>query len=286
MMVNNYNPVWMRALNDNHDVKLCPDVFGVVTYVTDYYSKDESGLQAVLTTAVKMCDSNDIKVKMKNVAHTFLTHRSMGECEAVYKLIPSMNMSRSNIGTVWLTTGRTQGRSKRMRQKKPGYKDEREYVQVEGREGEWYEQRDLISQYERRPMLDHLCLAQFVQMYRGLQVQKNDGTNDGEVDPTVAQNTCKKYEHYYKEMLCGIEDCTKCEVNNKEKGLTRKKALIGSEPEQKTKGEERVERVEENIKPGDKIPTKIKEKQAEKEKGGEARDGGEGNKKLGDKNPH
>ena len=118
MMVNNYNPVWMRFLNSNHDVKLCPDVFGVVTYVTDYYSKDETGLQAVLTAAVKMCDSDDIKVKMRNVASTFLTHRSMGECEAVYKLVPSMNMSRSNIGTVWLTTGRTQGRSKRMRQKK------------------------------------------------------------------------------------------------------------------------------------------------------------------------
>ena len=82
----------MKALNANHDVKLCPDVFGVVTYVTDYYSKDESGLQTVLTAAVKMCDSNDIKVKMRNVANTFLTHRSMGECEAVYKLVPNMNM--------------------------------------------------------------------------------------------------------------------------------------------------------------------------------------------------
>jgi hypothetical protein len=38
MMINNYNPVWLRAINANHDVKLVPDVFGVVTYVTDYYS--------------------------------------------------------------------------------------------------------------------------------------------------------------------------------------------------------------------------------------------------------
>ena len=230
MMVNNYNPVWMRFLNSNHDVKLCPDVFGVVTYVTDYYSKDETGLQAVLTAAVKMCDSDDIKVKMRNVASTFLTHRSMGECEAVYKLVPSMNMSRSNIGTVWLTTGRTQGRSKRMRQKKSEYKDEREYVKVEGREGEWYEQRYIISQYERRPNLENVCLAQFVRMYRGLQVQKDDGGEEGEVDSAVAINTSRKYEHYYKEMLCGGEDCRKCTGNKEGKDLPSKITLVGSGP--------------------------------------------------------
>ena len=137
MMINNYNPVWMRALNANHDVRLVPDVFGVVTYVTDYYSKDESGLQAVLAAAVKAADNDEIKMKMKMVANTFLTHRSMGECEGVYKLIPNMNMSKSNIGTVWLTTGRNEGRNKRMKMKKPEeYKDDREYMEVQGREGE------------------------------------------------------------------------------------------------------------------------------------------------------
>ena len=230
MMVNNYNPLWMKALNANHDIKLCPDVFGVVTYVTDYYSKDESGLQTVLTAAVKMCDSNDIKVKMRNVANTFLTHRSMGECEAVYKLVPNMNMSRSNIGTVWLTTGRTQGRNKRMRQKKQEYKDERDYVKVEGREGEWYEQRDLISQYERRPKLENICLAQFVRMYRGLQVQKYEGADEGEVDASVAKNTAMKYEHYYKEMLCGVEDCSQCEGSKQGEDLPNKITLVGSGP--------------------------------------------------------
>ena len=111
MMVNNYNPVWMRTLNCNHDIKLIPDTFGVVTYVTDYYAKDESGLEGVLTAAVKACESDDIKEKMKKVANTFLTHRTMGECEAVYKLIPSMNMSKSNIGTLFLNTGKSATRS-------------------------------------------------------------------------------------------------------------------------------------------------------------------------------
>ena len=105
----------MRALNCNHDIKLIPDTFGVVTYVTDYYAKDESGLEGVLTAAVKAGKSDDIKEKMKKVANTFLTHRTMGKCEAVYKPLPSMNMSKSNIGTLFLNTGKSATRRKRMR---------------------------------------------------------------------------------------------------------------------------------------------------------------------------
>ena len=51
---------------------------------------------------------------MKKVANTFLTHRSMGECEATYKLLPSLNISKSNIGTLFLNTGKSASRSKRM----------------------------------------------------------------------------------------------------------------------------------------------------------------------------
>ena len=190
MMVNNYNPLWMRALNANHDVRLVPDVFGVVTYVTDYYTKNESGLQGVLAAAIKTTDNEDMKVKMKTVANTFLTHRAMGECEAVYKLIPNMNMSKSNIGTVWLTTGNNEGRNKRMKMKKPEeYKDDREYVEIEGRDGEWYEQRDLISQYERRPKLDMTCLVQFHRLYRSEALKRMEGGEESEVD----NNTAKKH---------------------------------------------------------------------------------------------
>ena len=63
MMVNNYNPVWMRALNTNHIVRLVPDVFGVVTYVTNYYTKDESGLKGVLAATIKTTDNKEMKVK-------------------------------------------------------------------------------------------------------------------------------------------------------------------------------------------------------------------------------
>ena len=62
--------------------------------MTDYYSKDESGLQNVLAAAIKTSDNEDMKIKIKTVANTFLTHRSMGECKAACKLIPNLNMSK------------------------------------------------------------------------------------------------------------------------------------------------------------------------------------------------
>ena len=77
--MNNYNSVLMKALNCNHNT---PDVFGVVTFVTDYYAKDDSGLQGVLTATVKAYTSYDFKNKMRNVA----INSSMGKCKAVYKL--------------------------------------------------------------------------------------------------------------------------------------------------------------------------------------------------------
>ena len=161
-----------------------------------------------------------MKVKMKTVANTFLTHRAMGECEAVYKLIPNMNMSKSNIGTVWLTTGKNEGRNKRMKMKKPEeYKDDREYVEIEGRDGEWYEQRDLISQYERRPKLDMTCLVQFHRLYRSEALKRMEGGEESEVDKNRAKNTNDKYRVYYSEVGCGIEDCVKCQGKKKGEGL-------------------------------------------------------------------
>ena len=45
---NNYNPEWIKAWNANMDLKPCFDYFAVITYITDYYMKDESGTVGVM----------------------------------------------------------------------------------------------------------------------------------------------------------------------------------------------------------------------------------------------
>ena len=41
MYVNSYNPEWARAWNGNTDLQVCLDYFAVITYITEYYTKDD-----------------------------------------------------------------------------------------------------------------------------------------------------------------------------------------------------------------------------------------------------
>ena len=42
MYINNYNPEWIFAWGGNMDLSVCLDFFAVITYITDYFTKDES----------------------------------------------------------------------------------------------------------------------------------------------------------------------------------------------------------------------------------------------------
>ena len=53
LYINNYNPEWLRAWNGNIDLSPCFDFFAVITYVTDYFTKDESGTSSLLKMAAK-----------------------------------------------------------------------------------------------------------------------------------------------------------------------------------------------------------------------------------------
>ena len=39
VFMSNYNPEWMEAWDANHDISPVYDYFGVITYVTDYFTK-------------------------------------------------------------------------------------------------------------------------------------------------------------------------------------------------------------------------------------------------------
>ena len=43
IMINNFNPEWIKAWDSNMDIQLCLDYYAVICYITDYYMKDESG---------------------------------------------------------------------------------------------------------------------------------------------------------------------------------------------------------------------------------------------------
>ena len=133
LYINSYNIEWIRAWNGNMDIQIVLDYFAVITYVTDYYSKDESGTMELIKAVVDQSDAKDIKEKMRAVSNAFMTHRQMGEAEAVYKLLPSMTLKKSNVACQWVSLGTIEDRSSRWRLANESWRPGEERPQMKDR---------------------------------------------------------------------------------------------------------------------------------------------------------
>ena len=112
--VNSYNVEWARAWNGNTDLQVCLDYFAVITYITEYYTKDDTGVMRKIIEMLKNTDSTTLQEKMVLVMNSFITARQMGECEAYYKILPDFRLNDSNISVVFVPTSRKECRSKFM----------------------------------------------------------------------------------------------------------------------------------------------------------------------------
>ena len=59
--VNSYNPEWIRAWNANIDVQIALDFFSIITYIADYYSKDDTGTSELIKQGMAECTSKVVK---------------------------------------------------------------------------------------------------------------------------------------------------------------------------------------------------------------------------------
>ena len=57
--INSYNIEWIRAWNGNMDIQVVLDFFAVITYVTDYYAKDDTGTLEVIKAVLEQTDKHD-----------------------------------------------------------------------------------------------------------------------------------------------------------------------------------------------------------------------------------
>ena len=179
--INSYNPEWIRAWNGNMDIQIVLDFFAVITYVTDYYSKDETGTLEVIKAALSQTEAKDIKDKMRQVSNAFLTHRQMGEAESVYKLLPNMTLKQSNVTCQWVCLGSKEERSSRWKQVTEEMKESgRPLTKIIGHDGLWFKQQDMWSKYLRRPMksLADICFAQFAKMYSSCSMSRSEKISD------------------------------------------------------------------------------------------------------------
>ena len=154
----------------------------------EYFNfQDSTGLTEVLKTAVKQLgDDKDMRQKCNELASKFLSHRQVGEVEAIYKLCAHMKLAYSSVATIFVPTEPKGHRRQFLQRQDPesglGFK-------VEGREGHFLEKPDLVSKYERRKLLskkgegeeeeemlekseaaktlEQLTFCQYIKMYEG-----------------------------------------------------------------------------------------------------------------------
>ena len=103
LYINNYNVAWLEAWDANIDLQLCCDTYAVITYICDYYSKDETGMTDLLKETIRTHDTKQgnatLLQQMKNV---YSSHRQVSACEATYRLLPQLHLKESNITTVFV----------------------------------------------------------------------------------------------------------------------------------------------------------------------------------------
>ena len=195
IFVNSYNVEWIEAWDGNMDMQPCFDFHATITYITDYFAKDDTGLMEVINAVLQQESSANTKERMKMVANTFMTHRQIGEAEAVYRLIPNMVLKNSNVACQWLSVGKRSEMSKRW---KLATKEEVEskvgLIEIKDREGLWYQQQDMLSKFLRRsPKVELICPVQFSKMFTtsGLKLSKKKTEiedEDSELDDDLACN--------------------------------------------------------------------------------------------------
>ena len=123
--VNNYNRRFIRAFQANMDLQFCMDAYAVVTYVCDYWSKDETGMTDFLKKALKEAKSWENRSLLSHLKRTYMAKRQVGKCEAIYRAIPSLRLQGSNITCTFVSSGYPENQSKFIRKVQKKQKEER-----------------------------------------------------------------------------------------------------------------------------------------------------------------
>ncbi len=125
-----------------------------------------------MVDTLKASASTELKEQMKLLMNTWIKNRQMGEAEAVYRLTKEFHFRESDAKCVFIQTCPRNERSKILKNvtDKPEYKNIPKVAVENHKDGEYIENYDINSKYERRPIqdhpnLEHLSLSQMVKIY-------------------------------------------------------------------------------------------------------------------------
>ena len=143
------------------DLQVCLDYYGIITYISNYFSKDDTGTVPYILEALKKALNQSLQNRLSVVANIFLTHRQIGESEAFYKILPHLQMKYSNIDCVFLPTGFKKNRSSfLMELNVDEAKNCADVIQVENKDGLFTEKPSMIDKFERMDRSLNKCLQE------------------------------------------------------------------------------------------------------------------------------
>ena len=185
--VNNYNPEWILAWNGNMDIQLCLDFYAICTYITDYYTKDETGTLGPLLEAARELHGKTQKEKMKALANVFSSHRSVGESEAYYKLFQELHLSHSSVTVKSVMSGFPHKRNVFLRkvldddENESGEGEEQaesKFITLKDNKNKYVKPPSDHEKYAARPdSLEHVCFAQFLMWYESSRSNAKEPKN-------------------------------------------------------------------------------------------------------------
>ena len=118
--------------------------------------------------------------------NTFLTHREMGECEAYYRLFPSLHLVGNSVGSVYVPTGFSKYRFLTKLSDEEAKTTQSELIEIQDRDGFFFEATSIYDKYLRRPdVIKYMSMMQFAKRYvagRFKVKDSDDQSTESEVD--------------------------------------------------------------------------------------------------------
>ena len=185
------------------DIQFAIDPYAVLTYMVSYVGKDETGMTEFLKEVLKKHEDADLEEKLRFLKIAYLTHRQIGQPEAIYRLFPHMRLTDSSITTIFVQSSTPEQRQHFFRKivdkntedftddlkvtEENDDNDDNENhqdsqnkhsskgVKIEGKEGSFQQTLSISDKYAGRPeFLEQITLAQFATSYEPCsKVRKN-----------------------------------------------------------------------------------------------------------------
>ena len=118
--------------------------------------------------------------------NTFLTHREMGECEAYYRLFPSLHLVGNSVGSVYVPTGFSKYRFLTKLSDEEAKTTHSELIEIQDRDGYYFEASSIYDKYLKRPdSIKYMSMMQFAKRYvagRFKVKECDDQSSESEVD--------------------------------------------------------------------------------------------------------